>query len=444
MIGKRPYMKDHSILQEFIHFLEQSPSSWHAADNARQLFIKNHFEVLHEGDSWDLKPGKGYVLQRQGSICAFVLPEDPPHSIKLIGAHTDSPGFKLKPQAEFVKENMVMLGVEMYGAPLITSWLNRDLGIAGRVVYKDEENQLQTSLVNLDEFPVVFPQLAIHLDREVNEKGLLLNKQDHLAVLAGIVNAFDTSKNGVYLYKQLQQKLNSHRILSHDLFLYPLEKPKKIGVDGRLLASYRIDNLASAHAALRGLIQAKAPDRSTLKMIAFWDHEEIGSHTPQGAGSSFYSSTVERICLSLNLPREQYFQLIHRGICLSVDMTHALHPNYMEKAEPRHQVLMGKGIVIKSNAQYRYASDAISSAWVVDLCQENNIPYQHFVSRGDIPAGTTIGPIHAGLTGMPTVDIGIPQLSMHSCRELVDVQDHLCLCQFCETFLMGMGRMLQG
>ena len=423
-----------SIIQDFIHFLEKSPSSWHAVKSVADTLKNHHFEWLDEGKTWSLIPGKSYMLQRQGSICAFILPTGTPKSLKLMGAHTDSPGFKLKPQAEYFKENMLMLGVELYGAPLITSWLNRDLAIAGRVFYKDANGNLHNALVNLEDFCVVLPQLAIHLDKDVNEKGLTLNKQDHLAVLASIVNESESRvKEASPLNALLLQKLNAKSILSYDLFLYPTEKPNRVGIDGRLLASYRIDNLSAVHSALMGFVEAKAPDTETVKMIVFWDHEEIGSHTRQGAGSPF-SDTLERICLSLNLSREEVFKLIHHGKAVSVDMTHALHPNYMEKAEPRHQVFMGKGLVIKSNAQHRYATDAASAAWVIDLCQGNGIAYQHFVTRGDMPAGTTIGPIHAGLTGMSTVDIGCPQLSMHSCRELVDCQDHLSMCRFCEAF----------
>ncbi len=429
-------MQHATLIPEFMHFLEHSPTSWHAVKHLKDKLQEHQFTCLDEGDSWELKPRKAYWVERHGSICAFVLPENKPKSLKLIGAHTDSPGFKLKPQAEYFKENMLMLGLEVYGSPLLTSWLNRDLAIAGRVFFKDGHDRFCHDLVNLEEFRVILPQLSVHLDREVNEKGLVLNKQEHLSALASVSASSDTNPKDLKpLNSLLLRKLNAKTILSYDLFLYPTEKPSRISTGGDLLASYRIDNLSAVHSAVTGLLQAKGPHADTIKMIVFWDHEEIGSHTSQGAGSPFFSDILERICLSLNLGREEVCRLIRHGKALSVDMTHALHPNYMEKSEPRHQVLLGKGVAIKTNAQQRYATDAASAAWLIDLCLREGIAYQHFVTRGDIPAGTTIGPIHAALTGMSTVDIGCPQLSMHSAREIMHVQDHLSMCRLCEAFL---------
>jgi aspartyl aminopeptidase len=423
-------LKIESEITELMNFLETSPTAWHAVAFIVKKFKKEGFEILEENQPWKLELGKAYVVVRNGSsLVAFVMPSQPIESVKVVGAHTDSPALKLKPNAEYLKENMVMLGVEVYGGPLLTSWLNRDLGIAGRAFYKDAKKNRQEALVNLSDQPVVLPQLAIHLDRNVNESGPALNKQDHLAVLAALQTNPKSSKG--YLETMLQEALNFHTLLGYDLFVYPLEKPRLIGNKGQLLSSYRLDNLASVHAGLAGLIKGKRADKNTLKMAAFWDHEEIGSHTAQGAGSPFLPQTIERICGS----REDYFRVMSQGLCVSVDMTHALHPNYPEKSEPRHQLLMDGGIVIKTSAQHRYASDARTVSIIVDLCTVNKIPYQHFVSRGDISSGTTIGPIHATLTGMPTVDIGCPQLSMHSCRELFSCNDHLNMCKLLYAFL---------
>lgn len=415
-----------SEIKELINFIEASPTAWHAAAWMTKKLQKEGFEILEESQPWKLELGKAYAVIRNGSsLCAFVMPTQGLESVKIAAAHTDSPAFKLKPKAEYFKENMVMLGVEVYGGPLLTSWLNRDLGIAGRVFYKDTKKNTQQALVNLTDNPVVLPQLAIHLDKNVNENGLALNKQDHLAVLAAL-----QAKPEPYLEPLLKEALkNCHSLLSYDLFVYPLEKPRLVGSQGQMLSAYRIDNLASVHAGLSGLLQDKTGNENTLKMAMFWDHEEIGSQTTHGAGSPFLPQLIERICCCLNLTREHYFRVINQGFCISVDMTHALHPNYPEKSEPRHPLLMNGGIVIKSNSQYRYASDARSASIIVDLCSKHHIPYQHFVSRGDLSSGTTIGPIHASLTGMATVDIGVPQLSMHSCRELFSCQDHLNLCK---------------
>ena len=422
-MSKQPSKEIHNLL----NFLDAAPTAWHAVNAIQEELEKHKFQQLHEKEPWKIAPGGRYFVQRNGSsLCAFIVPKDKPTHALIAASHTDSPAFKLKPNAEFRKENMVMLGVEIYGAPMLTSWLNRDLGIAGRIVYTDKKGNICESLVRLDKHPVVIPQLAIHLDRNVNESGPVLNKQDQLAALAALTEKDD---NEAYLEKLLKEQVNFKELLGADLFLFPLEKARLLGYQNQMIASYRIDSLGSVHAALQAFLASIAPSKDQLKMIVFWDNEEIGSSTAQGAGSPFFSQTLERICLVLKLSREDFFRLCKKSLCLSVDLAHALHPNYSDKHEPRHQILMSKGIVLKTSAQYRYASDANSTAFIVNLCRKHKIPFQYFVSRGDIPAGTTIGPIHAHLTGIPTVDIGMPQLSMHSSRELMAFQDYEDMCK---------------
>lgn len=418
-----------------MQFLDRCPTAWHAVEEIAKRLKSLRFEELREGDAWTIKPGGSYFVIRNGStLGAFIVPKRAPKTLRLLGSHTDSPSFKIKPKPQFLKENMLMLGVEVYGGPLLTSWLNRDLGIAGRVVYRDKKNAMREALVNLDKTPVVIPQLAIHLDRNVNEGGLTLNKQEHLAALAALVDPEKFKKKPSYLETLLSEQLPLLSLLGHDLFLYPLEKARLIG-QGDMVSSYRIDNLGGAHAVLHGLSQSRQPHADMLKMALFWDNEEIGSGTAQGADSPFLSSLLERILIGLGLGREDYFRLLGNSLCVSVDLTHALHPNYAEKHEPRHHVLMNCGIVIKSNAQYRYATDARSFGLIAGICQDNNIPWQQFVSRNDIPSGTTIGPIAAHQMGIPTVDIGYAQLSMHSSRELAGCKDHQALCRLLEVLL---------
>lgn len=408
-------------INELLQFIEASPTAWHAVNYMTQKLEDKNFEFLDENSKWKLKPGQSYAVVRNGTtLCAFIAPATSLESAMIVGAHTDSPGLKLKPNAEYAKENMIMLGVEPYGGPLLTSWLNRDLGIAGRVVYKDARHKIKEKLVDFREHPVILPQLAIHLDKNVNESGLTLHKQDHLAVLAGL--KLKSSKG------YLETLLGIDSILAHDLYVFPLEKPRLAGIGGQFVSSYRIDNLASVYAGLSGLLRSQT-SANTLKMAVFWDNEEIGSQTTQGAASPFLPQIIERICLCLNQTREDYFRVMRQGLCVSMDMTHALHPNYADKSEPRHPLLMDKGIAIKTSAQQRYATDSRTAVAVVDICQQHHIPYQFFVSRGDLSAGTTIGPIHAASTGMPTVDIGCPQLSMHSCRELFACEDYLHMCK---------------
>lgn len=424
-------MKNTNNAQDLLSFLDRSPTAWHAVDLMTTQFKKEGFEKISESDPWNLKPGGRYVVTRNGSsLCAFVLPKKTPVRAHLVATHTDSPGFKLKPNAEFYKENMLMLGVEIYGGPLIASWLNRDLGIAGRIVYIDAKGQIKESLVRIDDSPVVLPQLAIHLDRQVNENGVILNKQDHLAVLAAV----NDDKKGTYLEKKLKAQIHFKDLLGTDLFLFPLEKAAFVGDQQQMVASYRIDNLASVYAAFTAICESKNPDQDVLKVFIAQDNEEIGSNTSQGAGSPFVPHLLERILLSLGLGREEYFRLVKNSLCVSADLTHALHPNYKDKHEPHHQLLMEHGIVIKQNAQYRYASDARSVASIVHLCKKLKMPYQSFACRGDIPCGTTVGPIHAHVMGISTVDIGIAQLSMHSCRELAAVKDYIDLQKLLKAF----------
>lgn len=415
-------------ISAFLQFLNRSPTPWHAVEAAKELLIQEGFSELSEKEPWKIKPSQRYFVVRNGSsICAFITPQKKPKGVHVVASHTDSPGFKLKPNAEFRKENMIMLGVEVYGGPLITSWLNRDLGIAGRVVYMDKKGHVKEDLVCLDQAPVVIPQLAIHLDREVNEKGLLLNRQEHLAALAALVSE-SKKDQPFYLEKLLQEKIAFKQLLGTDLFLFPLEPAALVGHEQQMIASYRIDNLMSLHASLVGLSSVKKASEDCISMIASWDHEEIGSGTAQGAGSPFLLHVLERITLGLEMGREEHLRLIHQSLCVSVDLGHAWHPGYPEKHEGHHRLFMEGGIIIKYNAQNKYASDARSAAMIVALCEKNKIPVQKFVTRGDIPSGSTIGPIHAHTTGMMTVDIGCAQLSMHSCRELVACQDYRAMC----------------
>jgi aspartyl aminopeptidase len=420
-------------IKSLLKFLACAPTAWHAVADVSQTLQKAGFELLQEEEPWKLSPGGRYFTIRNGtSLCAFITPQQSLKTAKVVASHTDSPGFKLKPNAEFRKENMIMLGLEMYGAPLLSSWLNRDLGIAGRIITINSEGTIEETLVRFDEHPVVIPQLAIHLDRQVNETGLLLNKQEHLAALAALSDGMDPKAS--YLETLIKEKIGDARQLGKDLYLFPIEPPAYVGSNKQMIAAYRIDNLCSVHASITALTHSLEPNPTDLKMAILWDNEEIGSETAQGAGSPFATHVLERIALAHGLSREEFFCLLRRSLCLSVDLAHGMHPNYPERHEPRHPILLNRGVVLKSNAQSRYASDARSSAAVVNLCQQHHIPLQNFVTRGDIPCGSTIGPIHASKTGMPTVDIGCPQLSMHSCRELVACQDHVDMCRLLKAF----------
>lgn len=426
--------KQSSGISGLLNFLDNSPTAWHAVENCARLLLKSGFKELKEQEVWDIKPvGRYFVIRNGSSLTAFIAPVQQPSIAHIIASHTDSPSLKLKPNCEFYNNNMLMLSCEVYGSPLLSSWLNRDLGIAGRVVYLDKKNSLCERLVRLEDSPVVIPQLAIHLDRTVNETGLVLNKQEHLAAIASVET--DQKFKDSFLKRHLKKQFSFEELLSFDLFLYPLEKARLIGDGNSLISSYRIDSLESVYAALEALLQTKKSSSNLLKMIVLWDNEEIGSNTAQGAGSPFLPHIMERIAISLKMSREDYFRLNSSSLCISVDLAHALHPNYPEKHEPLHRPLLNHGIVIKSNAQHRYASDARSFAAIAALCLKHHIPYQKYVVRSDMPCGTTVGPINANLTGIPNVDIGCSQLSMHSCREIMGALDHLSMTQLLTEFL---------
>jgi aspartyl aminopeptidase len=411
------------ILADFKAFLDASPTSWHAVKEIGNRLAIQDFIPLYEEEKWQLERGKKYFIERGGALCAFCVPDAKPKRALILAAHTDSPALKLKPLPAFHKENMLQFGVEVYGSPLLSSWLNRDLTLAGRVVVTNNKGAHEERLVYLDDTTLMIPQLAIHLDREVNEKGLLLNKQEHLCPIVGLA---EESKNPLEsLEKLLRRHLSFRRLLSFELFLVPQEPAHFAGMDNEFLVSYRIDNLTSVHAALSAIGLSTKSSKHVMHMALFWDNEEIGSRTREGAGSPFLTDVLQRIAHCLNIDSEEIMMLKNNSLCVSLDMAHALNPNYPQKYDPQHSPLLGKGIVLKYNADQKYASNALSAAVIIHACQVLKLPYQSFVCRSDMPCGSTVGPIVAGNMGINTVDIGCPQLSMHSIREWMACQDYL-------------------
>lgn len=413
-------------------FLSKCPTAWHSIEFIRSKLLSRGFIELKENKPWNIHQRNKYFIVRNGSsLCAFQIPEKRLEKCMILATHTDSPSLKLKPNCEFYSDNLVLFGLEVYGEPLLSSWLNRDLGIAGRIVTLLQNNELQEELVTIEDAPCIIPQLALHLDRDVNEKGLILNRQEHLIAIAST----DDSVEKPYLHSLLKPFTKNNTLLSHDLFLYPLEKPRFIGKNKELISSYRIDNLASTHAALTAFLEAKSAPPDQLTMITFLDNEEIGSRTAQGADSSFFNDTLERTTSALNLSFDELCRIKAGSLNVSIDLAHAIHPNYLKKQEPNHPIHLSKGIVLKSNANMRYATDALSSSIIAALCKRLSLPLQKFVNRTDMPCGSTIGPIHASKSGIRTVDIGSPQLSMHSCREITSTKDHASMCTLLQALI---------
>ncbi len=417
------------LLTDLKAFLESSLTSWHAVQEIANRLAFCDFLLLNEEEKWDLRLGGRYFIVRGGSLLAFSIPQSLPKSALILASHTDSPSLKLKPSPLYRTQNMIQIATEVYGAPLLSSWLNRDLTIAGRVVILNHEGNQEERLIHIDDAIAFIPQLAIHLDREVNEKGLLLNKQDHLNPILGLVDLSAEPREVFEIL--LRRHISFHSLLSFELFLAPSEPARFIGLDHEMLASYRIDNLVGAHAALSAMGKTYEAPSEQLRIALFLDHEEIGANTV------CVSDLLERLAHCLKFDIEAWAQLKRSSLCVSIDSGHALNPNYPGKLDPHHSPLLGKGILLKQSASQRYVSEAPAIASFVQACNALNLPYQSYVSRSDIPSGSTLGPLLAKQTGISSIDIGCPQLAMHAAREVIATRDYLDLVHLLTHLLKG-------
>jgi aspartyl aminopeptidase len=420
-----------SLLADLISFLGASPTPFHAVDEGRRRLEAGGFRRLDETERWDkLSAGAYYVTTTGTNLLAFRLPASGHRTeFRIIGAHTDSPNLRLKPSPEYTSEGYTQLGVEVYGGVLLNSWLDRDLGLAGRVLVREQGGLIGSRLVRLEQPLLRVPQLAIHLDREVNDKGLVLNKQEHLAPVLGL----EGSDAGALasLVAEHAQLASADDVVGHELMLFDLTPPAVGGQGHEFLFSARLDNLAMCHAALTALASATTTD--AIAVIALFDHEEVGSASAAGAGSSVLPRILERLVPD----REAFHQACARSTCISADMSHAVHPNYASRHEPRHKPKINGGPVIKTNTQQRYATTAATAAMFADLCRQEDVPVQHYAHRTDLPCGSTIGPITSTLLGIPTVDVGNPMLSMHSAREMAGTRDPEMMTRVLTRYLRG-------
>lgn len=422
------------LLEDFSDFLTHCPTSWHATTEMGNRLASLDFTPLFYGEKWKLEKGGKYFFIHDGALAAFHLPEKTPDRMALVTTHTDSPALKLKPHPISTKHNMELLGVEIYGSPILPTWLNRDLAIAGRVLVSNKQNGISEHLVFFDDAPVFIPLLAPHLDREAYQKGLELKKQEHLIPLLGLSD--EKLEKGT-LEELLRRQLTFDKLIDFDLLLVPLDPPRFIGKNGELLASYRLDNLESTHAALTAIASIEKPAEHLLPLTLFWDHEEVGSQTATGANSPFFQDLYKRICHLYQMGEEEEILLRQNSLCLSVDLTHAVNPAYENRYEPHHLPLLGQGISLKYNANMRYATNGQSGAFVSRLCDKLQLKLQRFVNRTDNPAGSTVGPLFSTQMGIETADIGVAQLSMHAAREVIACCDHLDMCHFLTHFLKG-------
>jgi len=410
--------------QDLLGFIDASPSPWHAVASVATLLKAKGFKPLIENQPWQFrKNGKYFVVRDGASVIAFIVGDKPiaESGFRIVGAHTDSPGLRLKPQAAFAKQGMAQLGVEVYGGPILATFTDRDLSLAGRVIVKNND-ALESHFVRIDEPMVRLPNLAIHMNREVNEKGLVLNKQTGLPLIFGF--AIDSSEAHQLLTKTLANQLhiNQADILTWDLNVYDTQQGRLWGIEQEFLANSQLDNLASCHAAITALLATEKPESTAI--CALFDHEEVGSESATGASGSFMMDIISRICASTATTEEDRLRGFANSFFISADMAHAFHPNHAGSYEPCHHVMLNQGPVIKTNANQRYSTNAETAARFIQLCEQANVPYQQYAHRTDLGCGSTIGPILASQLGVASVDVGNPMWAMHSIRESAGVLDH--------------------
>ncbi|MGI3783864.1 MAG: M18 family aminopeptidase [Janthinobacterium lividum] len=394
-------------------FVQASPTSFHAAaEGARRLAAAGFIEQ-DEAEAWDAGPG-GHYLVRDGALVAWRVPvgAGPLTPFRVVGSHTDSPTFALKPSPDLTAYGWRQLGWEVYGGPLLNSWLDRELGLAGRLVLRDGRTELVRTGALLR-----IPQLAIHLDRAVGETGLKLDRQHHTAPVWGV----GTPGPGILEHVAGLVGARSADVDAYDLLAFDTAAPAVFGQDGELFASARLDNLASVHASLTALLAAGESDE--IAVLAAFDHEELGSASRTGASGPLLADVLTRTGTALGAGTDDQHRAWSRSFCVSADAGHAIHPNYPERHDPANRPLLNAGPLLKINANQRYASEAVGMARWRAVCRRAGVAVQTFVSNNAVPCGSTIGPLTATRLGIPVVDVGIPTLSMHSARELTGARD---------------------
>ncbi|BCX88054.1 aspartyl aminopeptidase [Methylomarinovum tepidoasis] len=419
--------------QHLLRFIDSSPTPWHAAAALVEWLEEEGFSALDERSPWTLAPGgRHYVLRDDSSLIAFIVGTDDPvrAGFRLVGAHTDSPGLRLKPRAPHTADPMLRLGVEIYGGPILATWTDRDLSLAGRVVLRSEPPSV--CLVDFGEPLLRLPNLAIHMNRKVNDEGLKLDKQTELPLLLEVLAGELPPQARFRQLLAERLECEPDAIVSWELSVYDTHKGAFWGPAQEFIAAARLDNLASCHAAIRALIAEE--ETAATRVCALFDHEEVGSESFKGAASSFLRDTLERIGTALGLDGPARQQALAASFLVSADMAHAYHPNFPQGYDGEHKVRVNGGPVIKTNANLRYTTEALSQALFIGWCEEAEVPWQHYVHRTDLPCGSTIGPLTSARLGVRSIDVGNPLWAMHSVRESAGVVDHAWMIRVLERF----------
>ena len=410
-------MKNQSITEAMLQFIEESPTAFHAAANVEALFLENGFEKLENLAEGALVPGGSYYTMQNGSaVLAVKIPENPAKGFRIAASHSDSPCFKIKEVPEMKVENTyVKLNVEKYGGMILSPWLDRPLSVAGRVFVAGKGGKLEAKLVNLKKDLLIIPNVAIHFNREINN-GFAYNPQTDMAPLMGLDQELSIKKLCAEAAGVAEEE-----ILGSDLYVYNRDKGRIMGADDSLIGSPRLDDLQCAYATLHGFLASKPEE--FISVYALFDNEEVGSGTKQGADSTFLTDTVRRIASALNIPEAEWLRKMPDSFMLSADNAHAVHPNYTEKCDQTNRCYLNGGIVIKYSANQKYTTDSVSAAVFGEICRKAEVPVMIFHNRSDMAAGSTLGNISNGHLSLNTVDIGIPQLAMHSCVETAGEKD---------------------
>ncbi len=425
-------MQKQEFNKKLFDFLAASPTPFHAVYEMRARLQEAGFIELEEHNAWNVRPGGRYfIVRNESSIIAWTLASSAnlaDTGIRMVGAHTDSPCLKVKPNPETVSQGCLRLGVEVYGGALLNPWFDRDLSLAGRVSYISTDGGMRSELINFERPVAVIPSLAIHLDREANQ-GRNVNPQTELPPVMAQLQGDGKAELRDILKKELSARHidDVAEILDHELYFYDVQKPSYIGLNNEFFASARLDNLLSCFIGIEALIESNS-DENTLLVCN--DHEEVGSMSAAGAQGPMLKQLLERLAPD----PEARNRMIANSMMVSVDNAHAVHPNFADKHDGNHGPRMNAGAVIKINANQRYASNSETSSLFRHIAQQENVTLQSFVVRSDMGCGSTIGPITAANLGVKTVDIGVPQLAMHSIRELAGSDDPVGLAKVLSRF----------
>lgn len=412
------YRKSAEAMLDFVH---KSPTAFHAVANIKKMLCDAGYVELAETEDWEIQPGHGYFVTRNdSSLIAFFVPQMPIRGFHIVASHSDSPSFKVKEAPETVAEShYVRINTEKYGGMILSSWLDRPLSVAGRIVTREKDGSIVTKLVNVDKDLLVIPNLAIHMNRDINN-GFSYNPQvDMLPLFAEC----EDGRKPVTLMKRVAGSagVKQEDILGHDLFLYVREKGRILGLDGEFILSPRLDDLQCAYTSARAFSDVKPSEY--INVCAVFDNEEVGSGTRQGADSTFLEDILFRACESLKIRKETYLKLVAGSFLISADNAHAVHPNHPEKADPTNRPYLNGGIVIKYHGSQKYTTDAVSSAKIKTICEKAKVPFQTFANRSDLVGGSTLGNISTAHVSVSSADIGLPQLAMHSAMETAGIRD---------------------